>query len=147
MSLPASCAVCVFYDATPSLCRRHTAAPGDTEHELVHWPKVKASARCGAGDAGDEKDSPQIVACRDCEHWWQPDGKPISPATRRGRSREWWAGTGLCTRWAPSPSTEESRRTEWRCTHATDGCGDGSASETDDEEEIGEIRHLEEAPV
>jgi hypothetical protein len=38
---------------------------------------------------------------------------------------EWWAASGYCTRFAPSPSADDDRKVHWRVTHAEDGCGDG----------------------
>jgi len=57
----------------------------------------------------------------------------VKPDYRQGRSVEWWASSGYCTRFAPSPSTEADRKTLWRVTASVDGCGDGQAIEQDEE--------------
>lgn len=82
---------------------------------------------------------PGVVACQSCIHWWQPDGQPVKPDYRRGLSAEWWARSGYCTRFAPSPSTEEVKRTFWRVVNAADGCGDGQAVEFDDAVCMGDL--------
>ena len=82
--------------------------------------------RCGAGVAMSNGEGPAVTACEACVHWLQPNDTPLKPAFRQGRSTEWWARSGYCTRYAPSPSPDEERpRTHWRVTHAHDGCGDG----------------------
>ena len=127
MSLPTSCGGCVFWlhGEVRSHCLRHAPGAGELEQELVHWPPVREDDCCGAGDAGDEPKPPQVVACGSCLHWRQPGGEPVQPTVRQGRSVEWWRETGYCVRFAPSPSTEERRRTHWRVTNAAQGCGDG----------------------
>lgn len=145
MALPQSCASCVFYATSPSLCRRHAASPGETEHEFVHWPKVPPTARCGVGAEAGEKDSPALVVCQDCVHWHQPNGEPITPRFRQGRSVEWWSRSGHCTRFAPSPSPERDRdrAVHWRITEAADSCGDGERVEITVDGETGEILRRE----
>ena len=61
------------------------------------------------------------VPCGRCIHWYQPNGTPLEPEYRQGRPAEWWKRTGLCTRFAPSPSTDEYAKTFWRITHSGDG--------------------------
>ena len=134
MSLPASCAECAFFDTTFTLCRRHGPNPGEVEHEFVHWPKVKPSARCGVGAAVGEQDSPSLIPCQECVHWLQPDGQPVAPEFRQGRPVEWWSRSGYCTRFAPSPSAEESRPVHWRVTHGDEACGDGQGVEVENVE-------------
>lgn len=72
---------------------------------------------------------PGVVACQTCIHWHQPGGLPVKPDYRKGLSSEWWAASGYCTRFAPSPSAEDDRKVHWRVTHAEDGCGDGDQVE------------------
>jgi hypothetical protein len=100
----------------------------------VSWPHTANTDRCGDGVS----DKPP-VHCELCAHWWQPDGKPIDPNIRelgggywmsgdnQKAINEWWAGSGLCTRFAPGPSPgEQPRRACWKVTHGKlDGCGDG----------------------
>lgn len=126
--LPANCAQCVFRPATPApggVCRRHAPSPGHEEHELVYWPPVRATDRCGDGASVMDGQGPGVVACRICDHWLQPDGRGIQPDYDQGLPAAWWAESGYCTRRAPSPSTEDDRETHWRVTHAEEGCGDG----------------------
>lgn len=141
--LPASCADCVFQrmvaagsvpahpPAKPrSYCRRHAISPGTDPYDLTFWPEVKPTDRCGSGATVGDGTGPGIIACETCIHWYQPDGHPVTPYTRRGLPVEWWANTGYCTRYAPSPNGDEARATFWRVTHATDGgCGDGDPVE------------------
>src|ERR1700733_3967604 len=122
---PASCAGCVFYPAG-GLCRRHAPSPTTEEFELTHWPSVRPVDRCGSGLAVTDGDGAGVTMCEACLHWLQPADEPLKPAFRQGRSVEWWAQSGYCTRFAPSPSPDEDRRrTYWRVTHAHDCCGDG----------------------
>ena len=128
--LPTNCVGCVYYPALPEpggLCRRHAPGPGQDAFEVAHWPKVQPSDRCGSGAAVTDGTGPGVVKCGACAHWLQPNGEPVRPDYRQGLPAEWWALSGYCTRLAPSPSTDEARRTYWKVTHATDGCGDGDA--------------------
>ena len=130
IALPAACAECVFFrkgEKVWGTCFRHAPSPGTDaqEFEIVHWPGVRPSQRCGVGVKIGDGNGPGVVPCARCVHWWQPDGQPVSPAYRSGLSREWWEGSGYCTRYAPGPSTDAARRTYWRVTHAIQGCGDG----------------------
>lgn len=126
--LPQNCAACVYYPPGGT-CRRHAPSPGTEAFELVYWPKVKPIDRCGSGAAAGDGDGPGVVRCETCIHWFQPGGVGIKPDYRQGRSVEWWASSGYCTRFAPSPSSENDRKTMWRVTSAIDGCGDGQAVE------------------
>lgn len=132
--LPQNCAACVYYPPGGT-CRRHAPSPGTDKFELVYWSKVKPIDRCGSGAAvgNDDRDGPGITRCESCVHWFQPNGIGLTPYSRQGRSVEWWASSGYCTRFAPSPSAEADRKTLWRVTASVDGCGDGQASEQDDE--------------
>lgn len=143
---PASCSACVFQKREPSRCHRHAPGPGEEEHEFVHWPLVLPTDRCGRGAVHEAKpDAPHIVSCRDCVHWYQPDGNPVQPVTRRGRPQAWWDQSGYCTWAAPSPSTDMPRKTRWRVTHALEGCGDGEQVELEVDEDTGEVHRLEAA--
>lgn len=134
--LPHSCAGCVFFLAAPAAngktppttgtCLRHAPATGPDQYELVFWSIVSQFDRCGMGAAvGDE--APEVVVCDICIHWYQPDGQPIKPDYRKGHSVEFWQETGYCTRFAPSPSSEEDRRVYPKVVHRMNGCGDGQA--------------------
>ena len=130
--LPQNCAGCSYF-AIDDLCRRHAPSPGTEAFELVHWPKVKKVDRCGSGAAATNGEGPGITRCESCIHWFQPNGTGLTPHSRQGRSVEWWASSGYCTRFAPSPSSENDRKTSWRVTWAADGCGDGQAIEQDED--------------
>ena len=140
MTLPATCAVCKLHSAEGpdgSQCCAHAPSPTDTEFVLVSWPRIKITDRCGSGISIGE-DEGGIVPCGRCMHWWQPGEKPLEPAYRQGKGREWWSGTGLCTRYAPSPAHgTSSKGTFWTVTHETQGCGDGEAVPDEESEEDG----------
>ena len=139
--LPQNCAACVYYP-TGKTCQRHAPSPGTEAFELVYWPRVKPADRCGSGAAvgnGDEPDAPGVVACQACIHWYQPGGAGIKPDYRQGRPVEWWASSGYCTRFAPSPSSENDRKTMWRVTSAIEGCGDGQVVQQDEDEDGGDL--------
>ncbi len=136
--LPQNCAACV-YRPPDGTCRRHAPSPGTEAFELVYWPKVKPTDRCGSGAAAGEGDGPGVIACQSCVHWYQPGGVGIKPDYRQGRPAEWWASSGYCTRFAPSPSSENDRKTMWRVTSAVEGCGDGQAVEQDEDEDGGDL--------
>ena len=132
-TLPASCADCVYRPSHPLpgvSCRRHAPSPGEEEFEPVHWPKVLPDDRCGSGAAVGDGTGPGVVSCQACMHWYQPRGLAVKPDYRKGRSVEWWAESGYCTRLAPSPSAEEERKIFWRVTHASESCGDGDAAQS-----------------
>lgn len=146
--LPRSCAECVFHrgdpgDKTnPSRCLRHAPGTRDEEYQPVQWPPPPSTFRCGAGAvAGDhedeDEDAPRMVNCRDCEHWFQPDGAPLKPTVRHGLPQEWWDRSGYCTRWAPSPSGQDVRRLHHGVTNSSQGCGDGVPLEAEEEVEDG----------
>ena len=135
--LPDSCAACTHFLAVQpdqggmprntGTCRRHAPSTGTEPFELVHWPAVGRDDRCGVGaEVGDE--TPQPVLCNACRHWQQP----VIPDYRQGRSQDWWQQAGLCRRFGPSPSAEESRRVRWRVTHALDRCGDSQDADEDE---------------
>jgi hypothetical protein len=128
ISLPENCAGCGFFDRhAGKVCRRHAPIPGTEERERPFWPKVATAQRCGMGAArvADIRPKP----CRQCIHWWQPGGKPVSASNATERLVEWWSRSGCCTRFAPGPTTEEGQATHWRVTHASDACGDGEVAE------------------
>ena len=136
---PASCSECVFFAVLPpppvsnrrgasqdgGNCRRHAPAPGVDEFEIVFWPSVGRTDRCGQGAALTNGEGPTVTLCRDCIFWLQPGSEPIKPAYRMGLTTEWWSESGYCVHTAPFPSTEEGRRARWKVTHAGQGCGDG----------------------
>lgn len=124
MPLPQSCGGCGFrrQGENKAPCRRHAPAITDTELALTCWPPVRDDDRCGSGDMAGV-----IVTCGNCQHWFLPNGEPLQPMARFGRSKDWWGNAAFCTRFAPSPSSEDHRRVYWRVTHSTDGCGDGDA--------------------
>jgi hypothetical protein len=128
--LAASCRQCAFFQAPASRCRRHAPGIGSEEMELTYWPLVKPADRCGAGQTVD--DGTETTACGRCIHWVQPDGVGIRPDYRQGLGVEWWEKSGYCTRFAPVPNNDEEKRSFWRCTHASDRCGDGEEAEVDD---------------
>lgn len=133
--LPSSCAACVFWlrgtaEKEGAKCHRHAPSPGQDEFEPVFWPTVRADDRCGQGAASADAQGPGVALCKDCMHWHQPGDQPVRPDYRRGLPAKWWAETGYCTRTAPTPSTDEDRRTFWRVTHAGQGCGDGETVPT-----------------
>lgn len=148
---PASCAACVFHRGAvgdkenPSRCLRHAPGTGDTPFEVAAWPPVEPTDRCGAGaavprDDEDADDGPRVVSCGNCLHWHQPGGVPLQPRVLGRHGEQWWAESGLCTRWAPSPTSENDarRRTCWKTTNAYQGCGDGEAvAAAEDSEEDG----------
>ena len=90
------------------------------------WPD-RACWAGGVGAAITDGTGPGPVPCQGCFHWLQPGGQAVVPDYKKGLPDAWWAGAGLCTRFAPSPSNEEGHRTAWRVTNAIDGCGDGAA--------------------
>lgn len=124
MALPQACSVCAFFTAAQQ-CHRHGPSPSEEKLAFVEWPKVPAEARCGAGAVGAPDEPPLLVRCEYCIHWLQPSGQPVKPDYARSRSLEWWARSGYCTRFAPSPSSEKGRKVFWKVTHAEDCCGDG----------------------
>ena len=126
--LPASCRLCVYFGSS-SACLRHAPSAGQEEFEVVYWPRVAPDERCGSGAAVTDGTGPGVTRCQSCVHWWQPNGEPLTPYSKQGLRDEWWAKTGYCTRYAPSPSPEEDKRTRWRVTNGLDGCGDGAAVE------------------
>lgn len=126
MPLPRSCTECAFFQPKGALCRRHAAGTGNEEWEIVRWPQVKPTDRCGVG-AEIEDGEEGTVSCAHCIHWLQPGDDGLKPDYPQGLPREWWKEAGFCTRFAPSPSSEEDRKTHWRVTHASDRCGDGEA--------------------
>lgn len=125
VTLPRSCAECVFRPSERGHCQRHAVSPGVETFEIARWPLVKPTDRCGAGAAIGDGTGPGVTNCGWCIHWLQPDGQGIEPDYRQGLPNDWWEQSGYCTRLAPSPSTEEDRPTYWRVTNAHDGCGDG----------------------
>lgn len=135
-TLPKSCSDCVYRISKEGHCQRHAISPGVETFEIARWPLVRSTDRCGAGAAVGDGTGPCITQCGWCVHWLQPNGQGVKPDYRSGLSKEWWEQSGYCTRMAPSPSTEENRRTEWRVTNARDGCGDGVRIE-EAEEDIG----------
>jgi hypothetical protein len=130
VSLPSSCAVCVFHVAKQ--CRRHAPGPGIDPLERAAWPHTLDAQRCGEG-----ADDGKIVRCEQCIHWLQPDGKPLAPPafstvgywSSQGATgdNEWWGHAGYCTRWAPSPGSGRPPHVEWRVTYRSDCCGDGQS--------------------
>ena len=147
--LPANCGACAYRPPFPlpgTFCRRHAPSPGQDEFDLVHWPAVKATDRCGDGASLGDGTGPGVVACQSCIHWHQPDGQPVKPDYRKGLSAEWWAAGGYCTRRAPAPSAEDDRKVYWRVTHAADSCGDGAQVDDVDTSDD-EVLALEAAPV
>jgi len=129
--LPDACRVCVFHHEQPERCRRHAPAPGEEAHELVHWPKVQPEDRCGDGEPYGESEF-TVVRCGQCRHWLRPGDVPLSPPFRQGKPVEWWEQAGYCTRFAPTPSTDEPRRpVQWRVTHAAEWCGDAEDAEAE----------------
>lgn len=125
ISLPASCADCAYHVTAGRLCRRHAPGPTAETYEITRWPVVRFSSRCGSGAAVGDGDGPGPVQCAWCVHWLQPDGQGVVPDHKQGLQKEWWEQSGYCTRYAPSPSAEEGRQTEWRVVHSQDACGDG----------------------
>ena len=125
MALPKACSECTFYDAKTSRCRRHAPGSGYAELEIAHWPVVPAGFRCGSGlKAGNGSVGP--VSCQFCLHWYQPGGKGLSPDYLQDLSATWWRDSGYCTRYAPSPSSDQDRRAHQRVTNGREGrCGDG----------------------
>ena len=123
--LPRACGLCTFFQASTKLCRRHAPSPSREAFELSYWPQVAADDRCGSGaEHGDG--APRPVRCGRCIHWFRPEDSPPRPPYGKGRPPEWWADAGYCTRFAPAPTAEAPRsKTYWRCTHSSDGCGDG----------------------
>ena len=128
--LPARCGLCVYYPHG-GLCHRHAPSPGDEPFEVALWPKVPATARCGSGAAISD-DGPNLVTCASCVHWEHPPGG-IKPFQRSGRSVDYWANTGMCVNFAPSPSAERDREVYWKVVHASDSCGDGMTPEPAEE--------------
>lgn len=142
--LPQNCAACVFYPPGQT-CRRHAPSPGTEEFDLVYWPRVSPTSRCGSGAAATDGEGPGIVLCQACVHWYQPPGG-IKPYTRQGKSVGWWTEAGWCQRFAPSPSSENDRKVYWKATNGlADGCGDGQAIPQDEEEDEGDITPTSEA--
>lgn len=122
---PRSCADCVYKPAEQPTCQRHAPAPGTDTFRIAQWPLVKPTDKCGAGAAIGNGSGPSIIQCAWCVYWLQPEGQGVVPDYRQGRPRAWWEQSGYCVRFAPSPSTEEDRKTHWRVTNAHGGCGDG----------------------
>ena len=106
------------------LCCRHAAGPSVHAREVAHWPRTTETDRCGSGSDADGEDV-AFVRCGRCIHWFQPEGKPVPLAERRGVAPEWWGASGFCTRYAPSPVSNRAQETHWRVTHESDACGDG----------------------
>ena len=136
-TLPASCEACSHFVADQNkagICRRHAPPPGQDEFEVAYWPNVLRSDRCGAGVAGESFAGSTSATCQVCTHWLQPGNVGVLPDFRRGLSKAWWNESGICTRFAPSPSVEEGQQTRWRITHKSDHCGDGerATGQTDD---------------
>jgi hypothetical protein len=126
---PASGAGCIFYPAG-GLCRRQAPSPTTEAFELPHWPPVRPVDRCSSDVAVTDGDVAGMTMCETCIHWLQAGDEPLKPAFRQGRPIEWWARSGYCIRFAPSPSPDEDRRrTYWRVTHAHNCCGDGKSVE------------------
>jgi hypothetical protein len=126
VTLPSSCATCIFHVAKE--CRRHAPGPGFEPLERSVWPQTLDSQRCGEGSEGGK-----LIRCEQCIHWYQPDGKPMRPPVatfgywgRQGglTDEEWWGHAGFCTRYAPSPGSARLP-VEWRVTYRSDCCGDG----------------------
>lgn len=144
-----NCAGCSYSRVLPPtalLCVRHGPSPtSEPSHvsqtfEVVEWPRVRPRDRCGAGADRAAANAPVVVSCESCLHWLQPGGIGIVPDVRGRHPAEWWAASGYCTRFAPSPSVEpEDMHAHWRCTHAHDGCGDGQAIEQDEEADAGDL--------
>jgi len=122
--LPDNCGGCIYWQREGTLCRRHAPSPSQQVREVSRWPLTTAADRCGSGSDGDD-DEARFVRCGRCIHWYQPGGKPVPMAERRGVPPEWWEASGLCTRYGPSPDAGRSQPTHWRVTHEGDGCGDG----------------------
>lgn len=86
---------------------------------------VKKENRCGVGLSIENNQQDGIIFCEICIHWWQPNNKPIKPYYLCSKSEEWWENSGICTRFAPSPSNNEDRTSYWFITNAKNKCGDG----------------------
>jgi len=131
---PASCDGCVYFNHTPEHkpeagnCLRTAPGVNDRPKGVILWPNVRRSSRCGRGVAVGDGTGLGIVRCYQCLFWWQPNGQPIMPDDGRfGRSKDWWAASGLCIRSSPQPSIQPAKMTDWFVVHADDGCGDGEA--------------------
>ena len=131
-SLPQACTACAFFvaDANGALgtCTRHAPSTSQNEFEIVHWPKVLPTDRCGVGVSITHVGA-CVVYCQACVHWLQPRGSGVVPEYRQGSPMEWWAESGICTRFAPSPVVDDDTRIYWRVTHSSSHCGDGEALE------------------
>jgi hypothetical protein len=127
MPLPPSCSACVFVKPGEkhTLCGRHAPSLASEAFEIAYSPRTPSTQRCGAGASPGDKGA-ALVPCIACMHWYQPDGRPAEPYSRRGLPRTWWDHTGFCTRHAPSASGEEDRESFAYVTHATFACGDGA---------------------
>lgn len=108
------------------------------------WPITENTQKCGEGST-----TKSPVRCKDCIHWWTPDGQPLGKPQDGGvqaaywstyaASQEddpaWWDGAKLCTRYACSPTTEEHPRMIHLATHGEkDCCGDGQLPKQDDDD-------------
>ena len=131
---PASCDGCVYFNHTPEHkpeagnCLRTGPGVNDRPKGVILWPNVRRSSRCGRGVAVGDGTGPGVVRCYQCLFWWQPNGQPITPDDGRfGRSKDWWAASGLCIRSSPQPSIQPAKMTDWFVVHADEGCGDGEA--------------------
>lgn len=119
-----SCDTCNFVDERdPSdpRCRRHGNATAYEEFEIAHWPQVPKVRRCGQWQP---RSATGATPCSHCAHWVHPEGG-VRPDYLMGVEPEWWADSGLCTPFAPSPSGEDERRIYFRVTHSSSWCGDG----------------------
>lgn len=142
--LPANCAGCAYSRAAlPKglLCIRHAPSPtSEPVHvsatfDVAEWPHVRPQDRCGAGASSSAANAPVIVSCESCIHWFQPGGVGVKPDFTGMRPAGWWAESGFCTRFSPSPSVEDGMHAQWRITHKTSACGDCEAVEQDQAEE------------
>jgi hypothetical protein len=62
--LPANCGACAYRPPLPlpgTFCRRHAPSPGQDEFDIVHWPKVRPTDRCGDGAQVDDVDTSDEV--------------------------------------------------------------------------------------
>lgn len=131
VELPANCGECLFYHPESAArneghCHRHAPGPGDHQEEVPTWPRVREGDVCGDGALPDEE-APFHAECGGCVYW-HPFPAGFKPIRLQGKTPDWWTETGLCRRWAPSPSREARRHpVEWPVVHARDGCGDGAA--------------------
>lgn len=154
--LPPDCAGCAYSRrvAKALLCVRHGPSPSSEDvtvaqtFEVVEWPHVRPQDRCGAGASRVAANAPTVSVCESCIHWLQPGGIGVIPDFPGERTPAWWTESGFCTRFAPSPGTDQNTHTQWKVTHRLHGCGDGEPIEdegTDADEAVQELHPVQDA--